>query len=377
MIRQPVTRDTNRASALPGGTTLVEVLMSILLMGIGLVALATMFPASILRTVRAHHLTSATNLRFNAEAFVDLYPLYVEQWDDGTYPSAVPSPGVTTFIAVDPQGNVQAADPTNDFFGNNNIVRRQLFDTTLPIFDFDVDTDAADRDDAVTFTTSYDSWEAVFDSDVVGGTATATQVQLDTDLNIDENIDLTNATPNVQYRAVLFSDTNRGGQYRKITARNDAAKTITWSPAIDAITAGTFTPGRVKVEISDPRFSWMMTVRRTYIDGTQVNNNADMVVFFNRNFPSDAETVYNDASITLGSTDVFLTASAINPKPKVGNFIFDAEHCRWYRIVSVESEEPYLVTIDRPAVQTSGSAMLVRNVIDVFPLNSFITTYTP
>ncbi|MCA9040438.1 MAG: hypothetical protein KDA65_08835 [Planctomycetaceae bacterium] len=366
-----------KSGTAPAGTTLVEVLLSILLMGIGLVALATLFPASILRTVRAHHLTTATNLRFNAETILDMYPTYVDEWDNGaTYPEAVPSPGVTGYIVVDPQGYVDANQigGNPDYFGDNNVIRRQMFDTTTALLNLDKDGGAAnDRDDAVLFTTSADGWDTIFDATVVDGSETATTVQVDTEINIDESI-VTTALPSyLVYRIILFGDQGSEAEYRYISGRSDATKTITWTGDVTGITAGTFAPERVRVEISDPRLSWLMTVRRSYIDGTQVSNNADVVVFFNRHFETDSETVYTGSTMTIGSSNVRINASNIDPEPKVGNFIFDAEKCHWYKIVSVEATNPYDVTIDRPAVKSSGSLMLVRNVVDVFPLKTFVT----
>ncbi|MDB5336697.1 MAG: hypothetical protein JWN70_2316, partial [Planctomycetaceae bacterium] len=52
----------------PGGATLTEVLMAILIMGIGMIGVMSLFPAAVLRSVQAHALTTSANLRFNAEA---------------------------------------------------------------------------------------------------------------------------------------------------------------------------------------------------------------------------------------------------------------------------------------------------------------------
>ena len=46
-----------------GGVTLTEVLVSLMLMSIGVVTLATLFPLAVLRAVQATQLTSATILR--------------------------------------------------------------------------------------------------------------------------------------------------------------------------------------------------------------------------------------------------------------------------------------------------------------------------
>ena len=56
------------------GTSLSEVLVSTLVMSIGVVALATLFPISVLRSIQASQLTNAANLRYNAEAQVRAVP---------------------------------------------------------------------------------------------------------------------------------------------------------------------------------------------------------------------------------------------------------------------------------------------------------------
>ncbi len=57
-----------------GGTTLSEVLISLLVMSVGVVSLATLFPISVLRSVQATQLTNATNLRFNAQEMARAVP---------------------------------------------------------------------------------------------------------------------------------------------------------------------------------------------------------------------------------------------------------------------------------------------------------------
>src|SRR5690606_11710893 len=56
------------------GATLTEVLVSILIMAIGVVSLASIFPIAILRSIQANQLTMATDLRKNAEALLDIHP---------------------------------------------------------------------------------------------------------------------------------------------------------------------------------------------------------------------------------------------------------------------------------------------------------------
>jgi len=66
------------------GVTLMEVLMSVMIMSIGVVSLASLFPISIMRGVQATQLTNATVLRYNAEALIDAFPQRFVFDPDGT-----------------------------------------------------------------------------------------------------------------------------------------------------------------------------------------------------------------------------------------------------------------------------------------------------
>jgi hypothetical protein len=72
-------------------------------MSIGIVALAVIFPVSVLQTVKATQVTNATDLRYNAEAIMDLFPNMIRN------PSAV-SPNYT-YNPNNAATNVATADP--------------------------------------------------------------------------------------------------------------------------------------------------------------------------------------------------------------------------------------------------------------------------
>ena len=68
------------------GATLMDVLMSLAIMGIGIVSLAALFPLSIVRSIQATQMTHATNLRLNAEAMLAVYPNLIHDPNfDGNY----------------------------------------------------------------------------------------------------------------------------------------------------------------------------------------------------------------------------------------------------------------------------------------------------
>ena len=59
------------------GVTLIEVLMSLMIMSIGVSAVMVLFPISVLRSVQATQLTNAAILKYVAEAIVQMQPQLV------------------------------------------------------------------------------------------------------------------------------------------------------------------------------------------------------------------------------------------------------------------------------------------------------------
>ena len=114
------------------GATLSEVLISLLVMSIGVVSLATLFPISVLRSLQATQLTSAANLRYNVEAFLGANPqLYTigSPWKAATpysvgdlvTPTGCCSPSIVLYCtnagtsgAVEPGWNVNNGASTTD-----------------------------------------------------------------------------------------------------------------------------------------------------------------------------------------------------------------------------------------------------------------------
>ncbi|WLD10540.1 type IV pilus modification PilV family protein [Planctellipticum variicoloris] len=68
-LRQTLSRTAGRP-----GVTLSEVLVSLLVMSIGVISLATLFPIATLRMIQATQLTQSTQLRYNAEALTHAQP---------------------------------------------------------------------------------------------------------------------------------------------------------------------------------------------------------------------------------------------------------------------------------------------------------------
>lgn len=60
-----------------GGVTLIEVLMSLMIMSIGISAVAVLFPISVLRSIQATQLTNAAIVKYNVEAVLDSRPDFI------------------------------------------------------------------------------------------------------------------------------------------------------------------------------------------------------------------------------------------------------------------------------------------------------------
>ena len=100
----PAATVTRAAGSKPGraGVTLIEVLTSMMLMSIDVIAVAALFPIAVVRSLQATQLTNATNLRLNAEALIDTIPSPVHDLDgDGDFRNEN-DPGVVEHIWTQP-----------------------------------------------------------------------------------------------------------------------------------------------------------------------------------------------------------------------------------------------------------------------------------
>jgi hypothetical protein len=329
------------------GTTLSEVLVSLLVMSIGVVSLATLFPISVLRSVQATHLTNSTNLRYNVEALLSVRPqLYTigAPWvAGGTYNqgdlitptelTSLKSPPVVFYCStagtagtqeptwdlgngntttettgtgvqwityrlqnyiIDPMGKwkVESAFRTignEDFFGNDGTSPRAV---QLPSGAFNIRAfpglGAGNVNLASEVGTLPDSWLLEVESNAVTN-ITSTSCDL-----IDQQIDITSTLPvdatgaYPQSRIVLFDGTGKYSEVRPINAVSNlsgATTTVSWPAFAGPLS---ITPVRARVERREERYTWLLSVRRGF-SGTSF---LDVVVFFRRPFSAKDEQVY-------------------------------------------------------------------------------------
>jgi hypothetical protein len=402
----------------PAGLTLVEVLMSLLVTGIGIASVIVLLPLSFVRAVQATNLTNGTILRYNAESLFDADPtdlVYIYPfWEPNTNYTVgqnVLAPtnagGNNHFFTVTVAGASGAAPPTwplaggtvldgtvtwtdsglldhyvvdplgalgvGNQMGNNALAGLPAGRVTIPRFGGAPNgltlpsTTAAGR-----LTSLPDSWVEQARGPVTTTLTTATLTGPDLSgvgfsvPDIAANVKLTS-------RIVLIDASGKNSQTRIITAIT--TPTVTWA-ATDPLPA-TFVPTQARVETLEQRYTWMLTVRRS----TNGQANVDVTVFFRRPIVANSpdEQVY--VASGTGSTFTIQYSGLAKPFAKKGGFLFDSSYAHWYRILDItnDSGSQFTVLVDsqRPQSETiapTGSnefgAVFMRGVVDVFPIGN-------
>ncbi len=353
------------------GSTLTEVLVAILIMSIGIVSVAAIFPLSVLRTIKATNLTRATNLRYNVEAVVERYPWMITD-PDSDFDTAE---HINERFIIDPLGRAVSATPAT-FCGLPRYNGLQFVPGGIP--------------DANALFSDQDSWVTAYEGDVTSLTVFPAggfgMTQCDV---IGLGASGFTLEPGTIYRVVFRDDS--GAQFRRVLY--SAGDTIRWTEDIDGdnqITVAedvngnagrpiinpalgidrnalppNFTPLTARLEYLERRYSYLLTVRRTVPNGGEV----DVVVFFGRSFDDDAGY---PAVFTNGLRDVVVNynPAGIRPHAKAGGFILDSSSARWYRITRASDDNlgRIDVVLETPAIQAGTLAALPARIIEVFPV---------
>jgi len=354
-------------------STLTEVLVALMVTSIGLVSVATLFPLSVLRSVKATQVTAATECRYNAEVAIDMYPRMITNpvnvawnainggtpavWDP---PAGFQSLAATPNYVIDPlgfaavqglgltigAGNFAWQKHPEHWYGNDLNGGVAPPSTSVPWVDANNGLFGIARypgtwrtmaaaDHLVTLP---DSWPLQYDT--VGGTLAAdpgaaaglgpTQITLP-GLNFSSPLGGTN--PSV--RIVMFSTDGVSCQIRYVTAFQGT--TVLWTE--DTNSNGVLDPGEdlngngnldhyplpasfvnlgvgiIRIELQERRYTWLLTVRQSNPQTTPPSANVDCVVFFKRSMENIGvdEALYQ-AVFTIGSTQVPVTYPlGVNP----------------------------------------------------------------
>ncbi len=385
---------TRRRRSKRGGTTLTEVLMSLMLMGIGVVSLATLFPISALRVLEATHMTNSTVLRFNAEGVLDALPQLVFDpdgnprtrhsgtnyivdplgiWDLATQLSKpVSDSSFTRFEYNRPTAITRPGTGFQTWFLGENSTSPALFTSLGAAQDL---TSLPDTLTQVAEATLADPFSSI----------TATSVTFPTTDGMDAlkaSIDtaVTAGVTDAGWRVTLFDASGAFSEVRtvEVVTGNPSGSTVRFvEPLTTAMqSAGV---GLVRLEFVDQFYTYMYSVRNS---GGNVN--VDVVVFFKRDLSELSQQVYiadmrrydlgsgsppkpgvdgfddngdgiDDDIREIGTADsddtvnnavlvdwnpALYTAAPEPPPLRRGGYVYDPVNGLWYRIQSIAAGDP-------------------------------------
>lgn len=375
-ITQPLGSISRRS-----GLTLSEVLISMLIMSVGVVCLATLFPISVLRTAQATQLTHAVFLRNNAEAAVESNLGLLNNSQIST-PLAVVDPLGSQIIATPQLGGAGGVNRTSG--GVVNTLQAQQL-ASLP-----------------------DTWSLVLEDKV-------------TDATVPYQITIGTAPAGIapasgNFRLVMFDVTGKLVVLRPLNSVTGPI--LGWTSS--KLPTG-FVPARVRVEVQDIRYSYMLTVRKrgipTVLNDTSWSADIDVVVFFNRFFKAASATpepgdetmfqltfpvnggfdgkpgvggVNDDGDVDgmgnpiidetdgtengwPGSDDNRTIIVSGSPFLKKGSYMLETSMLKWYRIVDF-NRKTGAVLLDQDIRFSPNTnvynGIFMKGIVDVFPLGT-------
>jgi type II secretory pathway pseudopilin PulG len=174
-------------------------------------------------------------------------------------------------------------------------------------------------------------------------------------------------------RIVLTSLTSPQTHVRMISGVVPASHTVTWD---EPLPIGFEPTGPARIERRDRRFTWLATVNRDYEGHSRVT----VATFFKRGLKPEEEHAYlanvGNPPATASVPHDQITVSwnpATEPAPLIreGNYLLDAVHLSWYRIVAVAvSGTTAVITVDRPVpnsqLNATGRVILMRGIVELF-----------
>jgi Tfp pilus assembly protein PilV len=388
----------------PAGLTLVEVLMSMMVAGIGILSVIVLLPLSFVRAVQATNMTNGTILRFNAECLSDVNPSLLLRWQpnqnySATTPNAssvnagaagdivlVPSAPTVLFqcttagtsgtvapttwnttvggtttdgtvtwttqaapplaFVIDPLGWNALGGPLQTNFGNNGANPPAVDPKAIPRFNGELSSIGL----AAVMAALPDSW---IEQGRGGVTAFTPNTVTITGPDLSAVGFSTPAAPGtsipVMSRVVMLDVTGKTSETRLITGINAATGVVTWGGGTADPLGPGFAPAFARVETRDTRYSWILTVHPNPPAASGGPSwNVTATIFFNRSLVSLDEQVYQ-ATGADGLQTPFTVNYPAGAKPqyvKKGGFVFDCYFGRWYRISNVVNDPTLANTLD-------------------------------
>ncbi len=400
------------------GLTLVEVLMSMLVMSIGVLSIMALLPIAFIRSVQATNLTNGTILRYNAESMLQADPLdlayiypfwmpntyyaanqYVIGWSTasgnnhyfqvtaagagisgGTQPTWNTIGGNTTDGAVtwvdaglhdhyviDPMGTFVIGNT----LGTNPPAGLPANQQPIPRFGGAAGGGAlGSLTAAAQLAMLPDSWVEQARAPVLSNTTTSALLNGPDLSGVGFSSPAAAGSVILTSRVVLIDATGKVSQTRILTGVT--SPTVSWA-ASDPLPAG-FLPVQARVETQERRYTWMATVSRSSSGQASVY----MTAFFHRPVvpnPPDEQIYFASGA---GTQFTVVYGGLTRPFAKKGSFLFDVSFARWYRIVDIVNDTgtQFTVVVDQQRPQTDSLASLtfgavfMRGIVDVFPLGN-------
>jgi len=389
--------NTVRMSHNRQAATLTEVLMSLLIMSIGIVSVFTLFPVSLISSIRATQLTNGRIFKDNIDELVRTVPQMTYPqlagnsrgyWQPNTHyevgdqilptlapsklfpkpyyslhcttagtsgseepgwsltgvPYTEPSGGPTwetvriPNYVIDPIGRYRSLVNFPLLFGNHRGIDNE--EQALSSFPRRTYLPLLNEKNAVGMFASPDSWSVMAEGIPEGfGTGTIT---------LPAGMDVTNISTDINQTRIVMTTSDRTRSIVRAATSDSIGQTlhVNSPPAnLDSFT------GPLRIETFSPRYTYLLAVSHT---GYEYNAPPSLqcAIFFNRQFTEDAEYAYKanfgnprfegDAAVTdttLRRDQVKIawdpgTESA--PFIKEGGYIFDARSMLFYRISSIQ-----------------------------------------
>ena len=340
-------------------------------LGIGMTAVATLFPVAMLRSINATRLTKGTIHRHNAETWVDLRTRQLVHNPDGI------GNGRQHFdknYIVDPFGWEMIRGETPGTAAQKLAAANQFgLLTGLPRYNGINRGTAAMRtaqfDLANRMCVSPDSWVPQFEQDITVRAFAASSATLG-GVSAADLGEVTIGNP--PSRITLFDSDLRTSHTRTISSIS-AGNRVNWTSG-GAMPAG-FVPASAMIEAQERQFTWLLTIRnrgQINIPRDVLKANVDVVVFFRRQFSKKNERVFDLTGV--GGRDYRVDARANTPSLKKGGFLCDVVNARWYRIQQIQNQTSAAPVIRLetapPAGETLTKAVFVPGVVEVYSLGT-------
>jgi type II secretory pathway pseudopilin PulG len=363
------------------GATLIEILMAMMIMSVGMVMIASIFPMAIRRSVQASQLTNATLVRYQAEDLIRMYPGLLPNanvFKSYTLGSATinnANRGETRVCVTDPLGyfsDTLKSDPTTrrTYYGNFNNAPVSIVNAgRIPVIYSPYRLNGGFNDNqwmlAQNTMTMRDTWSSEWTAMVQAYTANSVTFGAEEELLFKDFYDRiltdgtsTNYTFDILGRLELLDANLQVSQVRTFSKANINLSTpgsprVQFTPNLPSAATSPpngFVPSTGRVELLEPRYSWMLTTRSIPspgLNGTIGDDDdeqpivlgGDIIVYFKRAILPSQETLYdivkNQSDVTKNTISITWPSGTEKPNIKPSGYFFDPQHGYWYKIKQI------------------------------------------